>query len=335
MQMGSRLETGSWARRDVRVTRRARGARDTMAAEVAAGLSRRPLPELPSKYFYDERGSTLFERITTLPEYYPTRVETAILERYAAEIVAAVEPRELVELGSGAGRKIHLLLDAMSAGRQLESVVLLELAESYLRQSVARLQADYPTARIRGIVGDFIHDLAALGRGGGRLLLLLAGTIGNLHPSEVPPFLRSAAAALSRRDAFLIGIDLVKDPARLHAAYNDAAGVTAEFNRNILNVVNARLQGDFDPSAFEHVAFYDAERQWIEMRLRARRPVRACVKRAGVFLSLAAGEEIRTEISCKYTRESFSRLLRHTGLRLERWMSDPERSFACVLLRKR
>ncbi len=336
MQMESRLETDfSWARRDIRVTRRARSALDTMAAEVAAGLSRRPLPELPSKYFYDEHGSALFERITTLPEYYPTRVETAILERYAAEIAFAAQPRELVELGSGAGRKIRLLLDAMSAGRRLESVVLLELAESYLRQSVARLQADYPTARIRGIVGDFVHDLGALGRRRGRLMLLLAGTIGNLHPGEVPPFLRSAATVLSRGDAFLVGIDLVKDPARLHAAYNDAAGVTAEFNRNILNVVNARLQGDFDPSAFEHVAFYDAERQWIEMRLRARRPVRACVKRAGVSLSLAAGEEIRTEISCKYTRESFSRLLRHTGLRLERWASDPEQLFACVLLRKR
>ena len=304
-----------------------------MAAEVREGLSRRPLPELPCKYFYDERGSELFERITGLPEYYPTRTETAILEAHAAEVVDVVAPRELAELGSGAGHKIRLFLDAMRSRRSLESVVLLEISEGYLSDSVDRLQADYPEARVAGIVGDFLHDLPALGPGGGRLLLFLAGTLGNLHPDDVPAFFRASAAVLAPGDGFLVGVDLVKDPARLHAAYNDSAGVTAEFNLNILRVLNDRLGADLDPAAFEHVAFYDAERQWIEMRLRARRPVVARVPAAGVEIALAAGEEIRTELSCKYTRDSLSSRLAGTGLLLERWTTDPEGLFASALLR--
>jgi L-histidine N-alpha-methyltransferase len=305
-----------------------------MAAEVREGLSRRPLPELPCKYFYDERGSELFERITGLPEYYPTRTETAILEAHAAEVVDAVAPRELAELGSGAGHKIRLFLDAMRSRRSLESVVLLEISEGYLRDSVERLRADYPEARVAGIVGDFVHDLPALGPGGGRLLLFLAGTLGNLHPDDVPAFFRAAAAVLAPGDGFLVGVDLVKDPERLHAAYNDSAGVTAEFNLNILCVLNDRLGADLDPAAFEHVAFYDAERQWIEMRLRARRPVVARVPAAGVEIALAAGQEIRTELSCKYTRDSLSSRLAGTGLLLERWTTDPEGLFAFALLRR-
>jgi L-histidine N-alpha-methyltransferase len=305
-----------------------------MAAEVREGLLRSPLPELPCKYFYDERGSELFERITELPEYYQTRTETAILEADAAFVVDAVRPRQLVELGSGAGRKIRLFLDAMRARRSLKSVVLLEISEEYLRESVDSLQADYEEAGVHGIVGDFVHDLEALGPGGKRLLLFLAGTIGNLHPDDVPAFFSDAARVLAPGDGFLVGVDLVKDAARLHAAYNDAAGVTAEFNLNILRVLNARLGADFDPDAFEHVAFYDAERQWIEMRLRARRAVRATVRGAGVEVALDAGEEIRTELSCKYTRESLSSRLAGTGLRLDRWTTDPEGLFASALLRR-
>ncbi len=315
-------------------TERADHADDTMAAEVREALSRRPIPELPCKYFYDDRGSALFERIATLPEYYPTRAETAILERHAAEIVDAVAPRELAELGSGSGRKIRLFLEAMRGRRRLESVLLLEIAEGYLRDSVAELQAEYPEASVRGIVGDFVHDLPALGPGGGRLLLFLAGTVGNMHPDELPAFFRSAAAVLEPGDGFLLGVDLVKDPARLHAAYNDSAGVTAEFNLNVLRVVNDRLDGDFDPSAFEHVAFYDPRQCWIEMRLRATRPVRAVVKRAQLEVRLQAGEEIRTEISCKYTSESFASRVAGSGLRVERWIRDPEGLFASVLLRR-
>jgi L-histidine N-alpha-methyltransferase len=319
----------------VRRTRRADQALATMVAEVRAGLTRRPLPELPCKYFYDERGSALFDEITRLPEYYQSRTESGILGAHADAIVEAVAPFELAELGSGAGRKIRFFLDAMRSRGWLECVSLLEINEVYLRESVARLQEDFPEARVRGITGDFVSDLSALGPGGGRLLLFLAGTVGNLHPDDLPPFFRAAASVLEPGDGFLVGVDLVKDAARLHAAYNDSAGVTAQFNRNILRVLNDRLGADFDPSDFEHRAFYDAERQWIEMRLVARRTVRAHVARADVTLVLAAGDEIRTELSCKYTRESFAARLAGTGLVLDRWMTDPQCLFASALLRRR
>ena len=318
----------------VRRTRGISESYEAMAAEVREGLARRTLPELPCKYFYDERGSDLFEAITELPEYYQTRTETALLEEHAASIVRATAPVELAELGSGAGRKIRLFLDAMRSRDSLQSVALLEISEGYLRESVDRLQADYPEAEVRGIVGDFEHDLAALGPGGGRLLLFLAGTIGNLHPDAVPAFFRSAAGVLARSDGFLVGVDLVKDPARLHAAYNDAAGVTAEFNLNILRVLNDRLGADFDPQDFEHRAFYDEGRQWIEMRLRARRKVTARIPGAGTTVTLAAGGEIRTELSCKYTRESLASRLAGTGLVLDRWITDRENLFASALLRR-
>jgi L-histidine N-alpha-methyltransferase len=249
-------------------------------------------------------------------------------------MVEATAPRELAELGSGAGRKLRLFLDAMRSRGELERVVLLEISEGYLRHSVEALQADYPEAEVRGIVGDFLYDLPALGPGGGRLLLFLAGTIGNLHPDELPAFFRSAATVLARGDGFLVGVDLVKDPARLHAAYNDSQGVTAAFNLNILRVINQRLRADFDPDDFEHRAFYDPERQWIEMRLRARRRLTARVPGARIELRLAAGDEIRTELSCKYTRESLTAHLAGTGLRLERWITDPAELFASVLLRR-
>jgi L-histidine N-alpha-methyltransferase len=187
---------------------------------------------------------------------------------------------------------------------------------------------------VPGIVGDFLHDLPARGPGGGRLPPFLAAPLGDLPPDDVPAFFRAAAAVLAPGDGFLVGVDLVKNPARLHAAYNDSAGVTAEFNLNILRVLNDRLGADFDPADFDHVAFYDAERQWIEMRLRARRPVRARVPAAGVEIALAAGEEIRTELSCKYTRESLSLRLAGTGLLLDRWTTDPEGLFASALLRR-
>jgi L-histidine N-alpha-methyltransferase len=318
----------------IRRTRSAERALETMVAEVREALARRPLPELPCKYFYDERGSGLFEEITRLPEYYQTRTESGILEIHAAPIVEAIRPRQLAELGSGAGRKTRFFLDAMRRRGRLQSVVLLEIDETYLRQSAARLQADYPEARVRGIAGDFVRDLAALGPGGGRLLLFLAGTVGNLHPDELPAFFRQVAAVLAPGDGFVVGVDLVKDPARLHAAYNDAAGVTAEFNRNILRVLNDRLDADFDPSDFDHVAFYDPACQWIEMRLRARRPVKARVPAAGLELTLAAGDEIRTELSCKYTRASLAARLEGSGLAIERWITDPECLFASALLRR-
>ena len=318
----------------VRRTRAADQALATMIAEVRAGLARR-LPELPCKYLYDERGSALFDEITRQPEYYQSRTESAILSEHAEAVVEAVAPYELAELGSGAGRKVRHFLDAMRSRGWLESVVLLEINETYLRESVERLQGDYPEARVCGITGDFVSDLASLGPGGGRLLLFLAGTVGNLHPADLPWFFGAAAAVLEAGDGFLVGVDLVKDEARLHAAYNDSAGVTAEFNRNILRVLNDRLGADFDPWDFDHVAFYDGGRQWIEMRLRARRKVRARIPAAGLTLDLQAGGEIRTELSCKYTRESFTGRLAGCGLVLERWITDPQHLFASALLRRR
>lgn len=304
-----------------------------MAEEIRTGLAE-PLPSLPSKYFYDDRGSELFDAITRLPEYYQTRTEERILERIAGDVVARARPRALVELGSGLGRKIRLLVEAARAAGGLERVVLLDVNERVLEEAGARLLGDYPGLAVTGIVGDFgSADLDLLGPGSRRLAVFFAGTIGNLHPSAVPPFLKRLARCLAPGDAFLVGVDLVKDEARLHAAYNDAAGVTAEFNRNILRVVNERLDGDFDPTAFDHVAFYDRERAWIEMRLRARRPLEVRIKKAGLNLRYEAGDEIRTEISCKYTRGSFEALLPGTGFAAEQWYTDDDRLFALALLR--
>ena len=302
-----------------------------MAAEVREALAGNP-PSLPSKYFYDDRGSRLFQEITRLPEYYQTRTEERILERIADEVAGAVRARELVELGSGSGRKIRLLLDAMARGGRLERCVLFDINERDLEQSVRALGRDYPTASVRGVVGDFTRGFAGIGPGGDRLIAFFGGTIGNVHPRDVPALLARVAELLAEGDGFLLGVDLVKDKRALHAAYNDAAGVTALFNRNILQVMNDRLGADFDPEAFDHVAFYDEGNAWIEMRLRARRDQQVRIPAAGIDLRLAAGDEIRTEISCKYSRESLEEKLAGTGLRLGRWYTDENDLFALALL---
>ena len=302
-----------------------------MVEEIREGLTARPR-RLPSKYFYDDRGSRLFEDITALPEYYLTRTEERLLAEIAGDVVGRVRPAELVELGSGAGRKVRLLLAGMARAGLLERCVLLDINARFLAESTCTLARDFPDLSVRGVVGDFLEDLDFLGPGGGRLAVFFASTIGNLHPGEVPPFITRMAQHLAPGDAFLVGLDLVKDVARLVAAYNDCAGVTAEFNRNILRVLNARLGADFDPEAFEHVAFYDRANAWIEMRLRASRPQRVRVPAARLDLAFEAGEEIRTEISCKYTRASFEALLSGTGLALDRWYTDPENLFALALL---
>jgi len=307
-----------------------------MAGEVREGLEATP-PTLPSKYFYDARGSALFDRITTLPEYYLTRVEEAIHARAVADIVERARPRELVELGSGMGAKTRRLLDRIAARDEgLRSCALLDVDEAALRSSLAILTAAYPGLRARGIVGDFLRDIPEVGRGGGRRMIgFLGGTIGNVDPTRVPAFFEAAASVLEPGDTFLLGADLVKDVARLEAAYNDRAGVTAEFNRNLLRVINARLGADFDVTAFEHVAFYEPSRQWIEMRLRATRPTAVHIPNAGLERTFASGDEIRTEISCKYTRERLEGLLEGTGLAVEAWYTDAAEQFAVTLLRRR
>ena len=304
-----------------------------MVREVRAGLTARPR-WLPSKYFYDDRGSRLFERITTLPEYYQTRTETALLASLADRLVAAQRPTEIVELGSGAGHKIRLLLDAARRAGHLPRLTLFDVNPAFLRGSARRLRAHYGGLEVRTLVGDFGGDLSALGPGGGRLAVFFGGTIGNFHPAEVPAFLRQAARHLGGGDAFLIGVDVVKDRARLEAAYNDAAGVTAEFNLNILAHLNRALGADFDLDRFAHRAFWNEADSWIEMRLAATRGSRVRVPAADLDLMFAPGEEIRTEISCKYTRSSFAALTFGTGLELESWFTDPENLFALALLRR-
>jgi L-histidine N-alpha-methyltransferase len=305
-----------------------------MAVEVSESLRGYP-PSIPSKYFYDDRGAALFEEITRLPEYYQTRTETALLEDVADEVIALVRPEELVELGSGVGRKIRALLNPMARLGWGRRCVFLDINGGNVRDSMATLKSLYPALDVRGAVGDFMRDLHTLGRSPGRrLLLFLGGTIGNLHPRDVPPFLNQVAGVLAPGDAFLVGLDLVKDVARLEAAYNDDAGVTARFNLNILRVVNERLLGDFDLSAFEHVAFYDAARQWIEMRLRAVRPNRVRLAASGLKLGFERGDFIRTELSCKYSLPSFAALLPGTGLGLRSWYTDAEKLFALALLER-
>ena len=258
--------------------------------------------------------------------------EEALLARIADDVIARTAPRELVELGSGAGRKVGLLLDAMARTGRAARLVLFDINTLFTDEAARRIAARFPEAEVRSLTGDFTRDLTSLGPGGGRLALFLAGTIGNLHPDDVPRFLRRVARQLAPGDGLLVGVDLVKDVARLEAAYNDAAGVTAEFNRNILLVMNERLGADFDPDAFAHVAFFDREKSWIEMRLRSLKLQRVRIPAARLDLAFEAGEEIRTEISCKYTRESFTALLPGTGLALDRWYTDPEDLFALALL---
>ena len=290
------------------------------------------LPRIDCRYFYDDAGSHLFEEITQLPEYYQTRTEEALLAEIADDLIRLTEARELVELGSGAGRKIRLLLDAMERRGRLDACTLLDINETFLRTSAEKLAGRYPGIAVRGVVGDFLHDLGAVGEGTGRLFIFLAGTIGNLYPFQLERFLVRVRDALGPDDAFLVGLDLVKDAGRLEAAYNDSAGVTAEFNINAMKVVNRRFGTRFEIDAFEHVAFYNRERQWIEMRLRAQRPTAASLGN-GREVRFGTGEEIRTEISRKFTRMSFAGELRGTGLELQAWFTDPDELFASALVR--
>jgi L-histidine N-alpha-methyltransferase len=312
--------------------RTARRELEPIAREVRTGLQGDP-PSLPTKLFYDDRGSELFERITRLPEYYQTRTEERLLEGVAGEVVSICRPRELVELGSGAGRKIRLLLDVMGRDGFLRSCILFDINRLILQESTGRLARSYPDADFRGVSGDFLKDLSSLEPAPARMVILLASTIGNIHPRDVPSFLFDVRGILKREGWFLVGLDVVKERERLEAAYNDSAGVTAEFNRNILRVINRRLDADFPVREFDHVAFWDPQRSWIEMRLRAARDMKVSVPGARMEMELDRGDEIRTEISCKYTRESFSRFLEGTGFELARWFTDAEHQFALALLR--
>jgi L-histidine N-alpha-methyltransferase len=307
----------------------------SLGRDVRAGLTRQ-FKELPPKHFYDARGSELFEQITELPEYYPTRVELGILRDRADEIVALTGAGELVELGSGASVKARILLDAMARAGTLRRYVPLDVSESVVRDAADELVRDYDTLTVHGVIGDFERHLAELPSRGAspRLVALLGGTIGNFMPEPRRVLLGKIAMLLRSNDALLLGTDLVKDRAVLEAAYDDAQGVTAEFNRNVLHVINRELDADFVPEDFEHIAPFDPEHEWIEMRLRATRDSVVTVAELDLSVPFTAGEEMRTEISAKFTRGRVQDDLAAAGLELDNWLTDRDEMFALSLARR-
>ena len=305
-----------------------------LANDVLDGLTR-PFKELPPKHFYDTRGSELFEQICELPEYYPTRTELAILRARAREIVESTSVGELVELGSGAADKARLLLDEMARAGTIHRYIPFDVAESVVRDAAHQLVEDYEGLRVHGVIGDFQRHLDRIPPANGvpRLVALLGGTIGNLPPGTRRGLLRDISSLLGPCDRLLLGTDLVKDPEMIEAAYDDSRGLTAEFNRNVLHVVNRELGADFSPESFEHVAFFDRRHEWVEMRLRASRPCSVLIADLGLRIEFAAGEELRTEISAKFTRARVEADLASVGLELEHWYTDEQELFALSLAR--
>ncbi|HET7050042.1 MAG TPA: L-histidine N(alpha)-methyltransferase [Solirubrobacteraceae bacterium] len=304
----------------------------SLANDVLDGLTK-PFKEIPPKHLYDTRGSELFERICELPEYYPTRTEQSILADRAQEIVEVTGATELVELGSGAADKARILLDAMAAAGTLERYVPFDVSEQVVRYAAEQLVEEYDGLHVHGVVGDFERHLDRVPStsGDARVVALLGGTVGNFPPGTRRRFLRKVGALLGPDDRLLLGTDLVKDPAVIEAAYDDSEGVTAEFNRNVLHVINRELGADFVPEAFAHIAFFDRQREWVEMRLRAQRPCSVMIEAIGLRVEFAAGEELRTEISAKFTRARVAADYRAAGLALEEWYTDADELFALSL----
>jgi L-histidine N-alpha-methyltransferase len=289
---------------------------------------------VPPKWFYDERGSQLFDEITRLEEYYPTRRETEILEREAAHIAARTGARTLLELGSGTSTKTKLLLDGLAAAGTLTHIVPFDVCEPVLREAGPDLAARYPGVHVDGVVGDFERHLGRLSLGDATLVAFLGGTIGNLTPTERAKFLGELADQMETGDWLVLGTDLVKDPARLVAAYDDPGGVTAEFNRNVLHVLNRELDGDLDPEQFTHVARWDPDEQWMEMHLRSDRDQHARLAALDLDLDFVAGELLHTEISAKFTRGRIEGELAAAGLDLVDLLTDAAGDFAVSLAAK-
>jgi L-histidine Nalpha-methyltransferase len=303
---------------------------EALAADVRAGL----LAErktLPPKWFYDALGSELFEQITRLEEYYPTRREREVLTAHGADIAAETRARTLVELGSGSSEKTRLLLDALTFEGTLERYVPVDVSDSALITAAESVAADYPLLAVHGVVADFVEHLDLLPAGPSRLVAFLGGTIGNFEPAPRADYLRRIAESLRPGDAFLLGTDLVKDAGRLVRAYDDAAGVTAAFNLNVLAVVNRELGADFDLDGFRHVARWDAENAWIEMHLESLRAQTVHVKALELDVSFEAGETLRTEISAKFTRERLAAEYSAAGLHLADWWTDAAGDYALSL----
>ncbi|TWF81665.1 L-histidine N-alpha-methyltransferase [Pseudonocardia hierapolitana] len=301
-----------------------------LRADARAGLTADP-KRLPPKWFYDARGSALFEQITELPEYFPTRTERALLERTADAIAITSGADTIVELGSGSSAKTRLLLDAFRRAESLRRYVPQDVSEAALQEAMSALAADYPDLELHGVVGDFTTHLDRLPADGYRMVAFLGGTIGNLLPPERAEFLRALRAALRPGEQFLLGTGLVADPAVLVPAYDDAAGVTAEFNRNVLHVLNRELSADFDVDAFDHRALWDAGNEWIEMRLVARRAMTVTLAELDLTVEFAAGEEMCTEVSAKFRREGVRAMLGKAGFTVVGSWTDRDERMALTL----
>lgn len=307
----------------------------TLRADVREGLSAQP-KTLPPKWFYDQRGSELFEEITKLDEYYPSRAERAILRAHAGEIAAASGARTLLELGAGSGEKTRLLLDALGTSGTLERYVPVDVSDTFLIEAARGIAEAYAGIDVHAVVADFGQHLDLLpspapGNKAPRLIAFLGGTVGNLAPAERAGFLADLRATMGDGDRLLLGTDLVKDPDRLVRAYDDAHGVTAAFNRNVLRVINTELSADFDPDAFTHVARWDPDAEWIEMRLRSVRDQRVHVGDLDLDVDFRTGEEMRTEISAKFRLASLPGELAASGFAVDRSWTDPDGDFALTL----
>ncbi|MGW6060781.1 L-histidine N(alpha)-methyltransferase [Streptomyces sp. NPDC055189] len=298
-----------------------------LRADVLAGLTRSP-KTLPPKWFYDARGSALFDEITTLPEYYPTRAEREILQTRAAEIAGATGARTLIELGSGSSEKTRHLIDALA---DLHTYVPVDVSESALTGAANTLIASRPSLNVHALIADFTRGLALPGTPGPRLVAFLGGTIGNLLPAERTAFLASVRTLLSPGDALLLGTDLVKEESVLVSAYDDGSGVTASFNKNVLHVINRELGADFDPDAFSHVAVWDREHEWIEMRLRSLAAQTVKIPALDLAVDFDRHEEMRTEISAKFREEGVRSELAAADLKLTHWWTDERARFALSL----
>jgi L-histidine N-alpha-methyltransferase len=307
-----------------------------MERDVRRGLARTP-KELSPKYFYDERGSQLFEAITELEEYYPTRRERQILVERSAEIVAAAgNPATLIELGSGSASKTRHLLDAMRDAGTLLTYVPVDISEEITRETAEALVGEYPGLDVHGLVCDFeahLERTPTTSEAGPRLIAFLGGTIGNLYPDERAAFLCRIAGLLDPEDHLLLGTDLVKDVARLELAYDDPAGVTAEFNKNVLCVLNRELGGDFDLDAFAHASHFDVEHEWIDIGLRSLAAQDVHLDHLDLTVHFEEGEVMRTEISTKFTRPRLEESYAGTGLKMANWFSDPAEDYALSLAR--
>jgi L-histidine N-alpha-methyltransferase len=306
----------------------------TMARDVRAGLSAWP-KELAPKWFYDERGSQLFERITELEEYYPTRAERGILTSRAAEIVAAAgSPRTLIELGSGSAAKTRVLLDAMRAAGSLEVYAPVDISEEITQETAEALVEEYPGLDVHGVVCDYEAHLERVPHAvPPRMIAFLGGTIGNLYPGPRRDFLARIRALLDPGDHLLLGTDLIKDRARLELAYDDPAGVTAEFNKNVLNVLNRELDADFDLDCFEHLARFDEREERMDIRLRSLCDQDVRLDGIDLVTHFAVGEEMRTEISTKFSRPRLEAVYADAGLELVGWFTDEAEDYALSLAR--